>query len=68
LIQSIDTSIENRHDWQSPYSYCGVAPNGSLETDSVWTINRIEVLVDGSTDVKTATNVAWSDRYTVIYN
>jgi hypothetical protein len=68
LIQSIDTSIENRHEWISPYSYCGVAPNGSLETDEIWTINRIEVLLDGSTDVKVATNVAWTDRFIVIYS
>jgi hypothetical protein len=56
-----------KHDWVDPYSYCGTAPSGSLETNSVWTITRIEVFPNGTTDIKTATTVAWTDRLIVIY-
>lgn len=55
------------HDFVSPYSYCGRAVVGSLDDQSVWTITRIEIFDDGSTDVKSATNVKWIDRYIIIY-
>jgi len=61
------SSLESRHDYQSPYSYCGVAPLGSLESQSVWTIKRIEVNIDGTTTKKTATNVIWNNRYSLTY-
>ena len=56
-----------RHDFVSPYSYCGKALVGSLETQSVWTVTRIEVLNDGSVSVSIANNVNWIDRYTHTY-
>lgn len=59
--------VERRNDWQSPYSYCGSAPTGSSESANVWDIYRIEVFTDGTTNVKSALNVAWTNRYTVIY-
>lgn len=62
-----DPSEELRHDWVSPYSYCGVAPLGVSELDNSWTIHRIEVIQDGTVIVLSATNVSWNDRYTVIY-
>ena len=39
-------AVEKRHEWVSPYSYCGVAPNGTLDSASTWEIKRIEVLLD----------------------
>ena len=57
-----------RHDFVSPYSYCGKALSGSLETQSVWTITRIEVLSDGTTTTTSATNVDWTNRYTHTYS
>ena len=57
-----------RHDFVSPYSYCGKALVGSLETQSVWTITRIQVLEDGLTTTTTATNVNWTDRLTHTYS
>jgi len=59
---------EIRHDWQDPYSYCGIAPNGSLETEENWIIKRIQVSLAGTTTILTATDVAWTDRTTVIYS
>jgi hypothetical protein len=56
-----------RNDWVDPYSYCGSALAGSLEADNVWDIYRIEVFLDGTINVMTATGVAWTDRLTVIY-
>lgn len=61
-------AVEKRHEWVSPYSYCGVAPNGTLDSASTWEIKRIEVLLDGSTDIKSASLVKWDDRLIVIYN
>jgi hypothetical protein len=60
-------AMERRHDWQDPFDYCGLAPLDTLENAPLWTITRIEVFLDGTTDVKSATNVAWTDRYIVIY-
>jgi len=56
------------HDFVSPFSYCGVAEEGSLASDEVWNITRIEVFLDGTTAMLTAENVAWNDRYIVIYS
>ena len=57
-----------RHDFVSPYSYCGKALANSLETENVWTINRIEVFDDGTTTITSATNVDWTNRYTHTYS
>lgn len=59
---------EMRHAWDSPYSYCGVAPMGAVDADGVWTITRIEL--DAAGDVVatlTATDVAWDDYLTAEY-
>jgi hypothetical protein len=56
-----------RQDFQTPYSYCGIALPGSEETDSVWKITRIQIQVDGSTTTTQATAVKWTDRYTATY-
>jgi hypothetical protein len=58
---------ELRYDFVDPYSYCGDAPSGSLESAAVWNISRIEVLLNGTTIILSAANVAWDDRLTVIY-
>jgi hypothetical protein len=63
-----DIIQEKRHDWVSPYSYLGKAPENSSESANVWTITRMQVAVDGSTTVLSASNVAWSNRYSVIYS
>jgi len=60
--------ITRRHEFVSPYSYCGKAPTGSAEASPVWTIKRIQVSSSGSTAILTATNVAWTDRLTTTYS
>ena len=60
-------NYERRNDFQDPYLYAGTAVVGSLENQNVWTIKRITVYSDGSTLTQSATNVAWTDRYIVIY-
>jgi hypothetical protein len=60
--------LEKRHDFVTNISYCGTAPKDSLESSNVWTINKIAVNPNGSTSITTATNVAWTDRLTVIYS
>jgi len=56
---------EYKHDWQEPYSYVGKAIEGTSEGSS-WTITRIEVFEDGTTNVKTATG-SWTNRATLTY-
>lgn len=56
-----------KQDFQTPYSYCGIANPGSAETDSVWKITRIQVAANGTTTTKRATAVKWTDRYTATY-
>ena len=58
---------ERRHEYVTPYSYCGTAPWLSAESEAVWEITRIEVLDDGSTVVTRASGVAWDDRLTETY-
>ena len=58
---------EKEHDFITPYSYCGTAPQGTLISQSFWDISRIEVAPDGSVTTTSAIDVAWTDRETVIY-
>jgi hypothetical protein len=55
------------NDYQAPYSYCGIAPKNANTSDSVWTIFRIEVYLNGGTNTLSATSVKWDDRYLIIY-
>jgi hypothetical protein len=48
-------------------NYCGYAPVGSAESATVWTITRLTISGSGAITVGTATNVAWTNRESVIY-
>ena len=48
-------------------NYNGYAPNGSAEASAVWTITRLTISGSGAITVGTATNVAWTNRESVIY-
>lgn len=63
----ISSAIERRHDWQSPYDYCGTASNGTSENVETWTITRITVADDGSTTASILTNAKWTDHLTLNY-
>jgi hypothetical protein len=58
--------IQRKHDFNI-YSYCGKASSEANESDNVWTIDRIEILEDGTTIKKTAISVNWTNRYTHNY-
>ena len=60
-------AVEKRHEWVSPYSYCGVAPDGTLDSASTWEIKRVEVFLDGTTNIMSASLVSWNDRLTATY-
>lgn len=64
---NVDVSSERLSSYTSPYLYLGYAPLGSTTAEEVWTITRVEVLLDGSADSEEATLVAWDDRLTAIY-
>jgi len=57
-----------RHDFASPYDYCGTAPAGSSESAAVWTITRIAVASNGATTTATATNATWTGRASATYS
>jgi hypothetical protein len=59
---------ERRHEYVSPYSYCGTASFASLESAAVWEITRIQILGDGSTVVTKAIDVSWNNRLTATYS
>jgi hypothetical protein len=58
--------IQRKHDF-NVYSYCGKASSEANESDNVWTIDRIEILEDGTTIKTRAINVSWTNRYTHTY-
>jgi hypothetical protein len=59
---------ERRHDWVSPYDYCGTAPLGSSESASVWRVTRLTINALGDvTATGVATNVTWTGRATHTY-
>ena len=57
-----------KHASTGAYSYCGQASDGSLESEAVWTITRIQVLDDGSTSITTASSVDWTNYLTHTYS
>lgn len=57
-----------RFDYIPDTSYSGKAVSGSLESDSVWTINRTIFTNTGTVSATgKATSVAWTDRLSAIY-
>lgn len=58
---------DRRYDYVAPYYYCALAPYNSANNDTVWTISRVEEKTNGTTVVKTATNVSWDNRYNETY-
>ena len=61
-------SPARRHDFASPYDYCGTAPAGSSESAAVWTITRISVASNGTTTTGTATGASWTGRASATYS
>ena len=61
------TTFERRHDFQSPYDYCGVAPDGTSESTPNWTITRLNVALNGTATTGQATG-SWTNRTELIYN
>jgi hypothetical protein len=68
------TYIDNKiyptrlYDSSGSYSYCGVAFTGSLTSDSVWSITRLDINLSGSVTLASASNAIWDNRYTTIYS
>jgi hypothetical protein len=62
-------TITRRYDGSNANTqYAGYAPSGTGESTNVWTITRIVINSDGSVTTSTATNVAWSNRLSLIYS
>jgi hypothetical protein len=64
--------LEKRHDFVtgSPYdySYCGTAPENSLESASVWDITRLSIDSVGLVAFnQSVTNYSWTGRYLAPY-
>lgn len=62
-------TVTRRYDGtNATVQYAGYAISGSSESAAVWTITRITINSDGSVTTASATNVAWSNRASVIYS
>lgn len=56
-----------RHGYTNGVSYCGIAKEGTLETDQLWKITRITVATNGTTVTAIAENVDWTNYLTHTY-
>jgi hypothetical protein len=62
-------TLTRRYDGASSVTqYAGYAYSGASESDSVWSITRLTISDSGSVATATASNVAWSNRVSVIYS
>ena len=52
-----------KHSFAAPYDYVGNAPAGSLDTDAVWVVTRIDTSASPIVTSK-LTGIAWSNRGT----
>lgn len=57
---------QSKSDYVSPYQYSGIATVGVLESESGWTINRVDYSTPGSPVIEQAFG-SWDDRLTLIY-
>lgn len=55
-----------RHDYQEPYSYCGVANDGTQENSEGWKITRIEIKEGGEAETGVAYG-KWTEREILDY-
>lgn len=65
-----DVASERRNannSTNSNINYCGTAPSGSSESSAVWSIDRLTISSSGSVTTASATNVAWTNRQSVLY-
>lgn len=60
-------SGEWRHEFATPYSYCGTAPSGTLDSVSPWILTRITVNEAGAVTATATAIAAWDDRATATY-
>lgn len=58
---------EKRFFSNSGYKYFGVAPYGTLESESLWTITRLLINIDGSVTKSTVINAKWTGVLTINY-
>lgn len=65
-VSGVVFETELRSDMVSPYSYVGVAVLNSSESANVWKITRISTTTPITST--TATNVAWTNRLSVVYS
>ncbi|MCO5253644.1 MAG: hypothetical protein M9892_04670 [Bacteroidetes bacterium] len=55
-----------KHDYQEPYSYCGVANDGTQENSEGWKITRIEIKEGGEAETGVAYG-KWTEREILDY-
>jgi hypothetical protein len=60
-------TLEKRHAWLDPFSYCGTAANGTGETATTWAIDRIEVNSNGIVISNKSAVGAWSNKENLTY-
>jgi hypothetical protein len=58
---------ERRHEFASPYSYCGTAPTDTLDSAETWTLTRITLDATGTVIATETATDAWDNRATATY-
>jgi hypothetical protein len=72
--KAVRTYIDNKiyptrlYDSSGSFSYCGVAFTGSITSDPVWSITRLDINLSGSVTTASASNAVWDNRYSIIYS
>lgn len=56
-----------RAAWDSPYHYYGIAPSGTIESSSGWSITRIATNSNGSITSSASTFGIWNNRTSLSY-
>ena len=63
----IGVSGERRHEFASPYIYCGTAPIHTLDSATIWTLTRITSNANGAITNTAIAVDSWDNRSTTIY-
>lgn len=64
------TQASRRHHYvpETSTSYCGRAPVGALDSESVWEVRKIVISPAGISTTTAASGIAWLDHLTATYS
>lgn len=67
-VTTVETTLTERYDVATPpIYYSAIAPLGTADGSTGWTITKYDLTSLGNASGKTATNVSWTNRATGTY-